>query len=185
MYSLDCLFFFRLEIPFLGRFGPKIHNYCLSWNFVPRLIKKFKIPWWCSLVLLSIGDTFLGKFGPKNQNVSLSWNFALDYFKYAELCRKYVVFTFPILDQKKTYSGKSDQKIKIVILSGSLVPRPIWICGIQWWCSLFQFLTEDTFLGKLGTKNENCFFKVKFDTNTNLNMPNSMVMSILSVLDWK
>ena len=28
-------------------------------------------------------------------------------------------------------------------------------------------------------------FKVKFDTKTNSNMQNSMVVSILSVLDWK
>ena len=28
-------------------------------------------------------------------------------------------------------------------------------------------------------------FKVKFDTTTNSNMQNSMVVSILSVLDWK
>ena len=159
MYSLDCLFFFRLEIPFLGRFGPKIQNYCLSWNFVPRLIKKFKIPWWCSLVLLSIGDTFLGKFGPKNQNVSLSWNFALDYFKYAELCRKYVVFTFPILDQKKTYSDKSDQKIKIVILGGSLVPRPFEYVEFNDDVYFFSFWPKTPFWANLVQKMKIVFLK--------------------------
>ena len=36
-----------------------------SWNFVPRLIPICRIPWWCSLFLLSTGNTFLSKFGPK------------------------------------------------------------------------------------------------------------------------
>ena len=77
------------------------------------------------------------------------------------------------------------QKIKIVSLSGNLVPRLIWICGIQWLCSLFQFLIGNTFLGKFDPKYQNCLFKVKFDTKTNFNMKTLMVVSILSVLDWK
>ena len=36
-----------------------------SWNFVRRLIPICRIPWWCSLFLLSTGNTFLSKFGPK------------------------------------------------------------------------------------------------------------------------
>ena len=46
------------------------------------------------------------------------------------------------------------RKIKTVSLSGNLTPRLIWICCFQWWCSLFQFLTENTFLGKFGLKNQ-------------------------------
>ena len=76
------------------------------------------------------------------------------------------------------------QKIKIVSLSGNLVPRLIWICGVQWWCSLFLFLTINIFLGHIWSKNSK-LFKVKFDTKANSNMQNSMVVSILSVLDWK
>ena len=34
-------------------------------------------------------------------------------------------------------------------------------------------------LGKVGPKIGNCFFKVNFDTKTNSNMQNSMVLSIL------
>ena len=40
-----------------------------------------------------------------------------------------------------------------------------------------------SFLGKFGPKIQNFLFKVKFDTKTNLNMQNSMVVSILSVLN--
>ena len=38
------------------------------------------------------------------------------------------------------------------------------------------------FLGKFGPKIQNCLFKVKFDTKSNLNMQNFMVLPILSVV---
>ena len=41
------------------------------------------------------------------------------------------------------------------------------------------------FLGKLGSKNQNCQFKFKFGLYTNLNTWNSMVVLTFSVLDWK
>ena len=47
----------------------------------------------------------------------------------------------------------------------------------------FLFSTGNTFMGKFGPKSQNCLFKVKFDTKTNSNMQNLMVVSILSVLD--
>ena len=37
-------------------------------------------------------------------------------------------------------------------------------------------------MGKFGPHIQNCLFKVKLDTKTNLNMQNSMMVSILSVL---
>ena len=77
------------------------------------------------------------------------------------------------------------QKIKIVTLSGNLVPRLIWICENQWWCSLLQFLTGNTFLGKFDPKNQNYHLKRKFFTKTNLNMRNSMMMFTFSVFDQK
>ena len=39
-------------------------------------------------------------------------------------------------------------------------------------------------LGKFGPKIQNCLFKVKFDTKTNSNMQNSMVVSIKSYPLW-
>ena len=41
------------------------------------------------------------------------------------------------------------------------------------------------FLGKFGRKNQNCQFKLKFGTKTNLNMKNSMVMFVFSIFYWK
>ena len=40
---------------------------------------------------------FYANLFQKIKIVSLSWNFALDQFEYAEICRKYVVFTFSVL----------------------------------------------------------------------------------------
>ena len=83
------------------------------------------------------------------------------------------------------------KKIKIVSLRWNLVPRLIRICRTQWWFSLFyaelngDFLTGITLFGKLGPKNQNCQFKLKFGTFTNSNMQNSIVLSTFSVLDGK
>ena len=47
----------------------------------------------------------------------------------------------------------------------------------------FSVFKQISFLGKFGSETPNCFFKVKFDTQTNSNIQNSMVVSILSDLD--
>ena len=49
----------------------------------------------------------------------------------------------------------------------------------------FFFLSENTFMGKFGSKNQNCMFELKFDTLTSLNMQNSVVVFTFSVLDQK
>ena len=46
----------------------------------------------------------------------------------------------------------------------------------QWWCSLFLFLNDTPFYRKFISKNQNCLLKLKFETQTNLNMQNLMVM---------
>ena len=58
-----------------------------------------------------------------------------------------VVFIFSDLDCKYAFGANLVQETKIVSLSSNLVPRLIWICRIQWCCSLFLFLTGNSFLG--------------------------------------
>ena len=55
----------------------------------------------------------------------------------------------------------------------------------QWQCSLFLFRQEILFSGKFDLKNQSCQFKVKLDTQANLNMHNSMAVFTFSVLDRK
>ena len=47
----------------------------ISWNFVTRLVQICRIQWWCSLFLLSIGNTFLGNFDLKNKICHLELKF--------------------------------------------------------------------------------------------------------------
>ena len=83
---------------------------------------------------------------------------------------------FSVSDQKYPFWTNLVQNIKIVSLSWTLVPRLIRIRRIQWWCLIFPFLTGNIFLDKLGLKNQNYQFKLKFGTYTNSNMQNSMVI---------
>ena len=48
-----------------------------------------------------------------------------------------------------------------------------------------MILGQTPFLGKAGSTIQNCLFKAKLVTETNLNMQNSMVMFTFSVFDWK
>ena len=157
----------------------KIKIVSLSRNSIPKVIWIYGIQGWCSLFQFLTENTFLGKFGPKNQNCQFELKFRT---RLIWICRTmyniYGVY-FSVLDEKNSFWANLVQKIKVVSLSWNLVPRLIWICGIQWWCSLFSFWP------KFGPKIQNCLFKEKFDTKTNSNMQNSMVVSILSVLDWK
>ena len=47
----------------------------------------------------------------------------------------------------------------------------------------FHFLTILLFMANFFSKNQNCFLRLKFGTQINLNMENSMVMFFFSILD--
>ena len=51
--------------------------------------------------------------------------------------------------------------------------------------TFFCFRPEKPFLGKSGQKNQNCQFKLKFGTKTNLNKRNSKMMFSFSVFDYR
>ena len=91
-----------------------------------------------------------------------------------------MMFTFSVFDRKylfgQIWSKKSNQA------------RLIWICRImQKICGVhfFCFRPEKPFLSKSGQKNQNCQFKRKFGSKTNLNMRNSMMMFTFLVIDCK
>ena len=94
-----------------------------------------------------------------------------------------VAFTYSFFDQRYQFWGNLVQKIKIICLKWKLVPRLIRICRLEWSCLLFLFYIKNIFLGKLGAKNQNHQFKLKFDTYTNSNMQNSVVVFTFSALD--
>ena len=65
------------------------------------------------------------------------------------------------------------QKIKIVSLSLNSEPSLSQICRIQLWCEIFLFWTRNTLFWKIWSKNSK-LFKLKFGSETNLNMQNSL-----------
>ena len=111
--------------PFWANLVKKIKIVCLSGNLVPRLIWLCRIQWVHFFSFL-LEIPFWANLIQKIKIVSLSWNFKPNLFEDAELCRKYVVITFSVLDQKNSF-----------------------------WKNLVK-------------KNQNCQFKLKFGTKTNL-----------------
>ena len=68
-------FCFRVEIPFLGKFGPKTGIVILCWNLPSRLIQICRIQLWCSLFSVFDWKTpfFKGNLVQKVKTVILGW----------------------------------------------------------------------------------------------------------------
>ena len=80
------------------------------------------------------------------------------------------VFFSSVLDWKHPFWVSLAQKMKIVSFSWNLIHSLTQIWRTQWWCSLFLFFNDTPFYGKFVSKNQNCLLKLKFGTQTNLNM---------------
>ena len=54
----DSLIFVEMKVRILSKiFVTNIKNFSLNWNLVLRLIRIYRIQWWCSLFPFSIGKT--------------------------------------------------------------------------------------------------------------------------------
>ena len=130
--------FFRLlsEIPFLSKFGPKIQNF----QFKAKLDTYTNSNMQNSMVMFTFfcfrpEILFLGKFGPKNQNGQ--FKVKLDTWTNSNMQNSMGMFTFFVFSWKYPFRANVVQNIKIISLSWNLVAILIWICKIQWCCSLF------------------------------------------------
>ena len=90
---------------------------------------------------------------------------------------------FSVSKQKYPFWENLVQNIKIVTLRCNLVFALVWIWRINGDVQVFCLWLEIPFLGKLGPKNQNCQFKLKFSIWTNSNMQNWMVVFTFSILD--
>ena len=63
-----------------------------------------------------------------------------------------ILFTFFVFEWKYPFWANLVQKIKILILSWNLVATLIRTCRIQWWCSLFLFLSGIALFGQICSK---------------------------------
>ena len=97
-----------------------------------------------------------------------------------------VICNFALFDRKCSFWANLVQKVK--------VQAGIWYLDSFEYVEFngdvyfFCFLLEIRVLGKFGPKIQDFqdyLIKVKFDTYTNLNMKNSVVVFIFSVLVWK
>ena len=122
------------------------------------------------LICFRLEIPFLGKFGPKNQNCQFRLKFGTEFmqnsirmFTVLGFGPKYLFWAYLMQKFKFVCSGKFATQIK---------------SNIQNSMGVFFILLklETPFLGKFGPKNENCQFQLKFDTQSNSNMKNSMVM---------
>ena len=79
------IFCFRPDIPFLGKFHPKIRIVSLSLNLWPTLVRICRIHWWCSLFSFPTKNTLFGQNWSQFLKLFVSseiwW---LHWYKYAE-----------------------------------------------------------------------------------------------------
>ena len=137
---------FQPEISFLGKFGTK--NNCNKQNSIAHF---FCFP---------LEIPFLSKFDPKNKDCQFNLKFGTCTNSSME--NSMLMFTFFVFKQKYPFWANLIAKFKIDCLKWNWVPRLIRILTITWWC--LHFRLEIPFLGKFGPKNQNCQFKLKFDT---------------------
>ena len=137
-----------------------------------------KYPFWANLV-------------KKVKIISWNWNL-VPRLTNSNMQNSMIKFPFSALVRQYMFWANLVQKIKMVSLRWNLILKPIQICRIQWWSSLFYifgrkysvrdqkypswenlvqivniyclfcFWSEMPFLGKFGPKCQNCQFKAKF-----------------------
>ena len=104
LLNLSNLVWFRQEIPFLSKFGPKIKIVSLSWDLVHRLIQICKFQWWCSLFQFLTRNTSFGQIWSKNQN----WQFQLKVVTQnnSNMQNSVVIFNFSLFRPKVPFLAK-------------------------------------------------------------------------------
>ena len=118
-------------------------------NMALSLIWICRIQWWCSLFSFSAGNTLFGQIYSKKSKLSV---LKLDTKPNSSMQISMMLFTSSALDRKYPFGANLVEKKKIVSLRWNLILRLIWICKIQWWCSLFTFSTGNTLFGEIWSK---------------------------------
>ena len=123
---------------------------------------------------------FLTNLFQKIKIVSLSWNLVPRVIWISR--HQWWCSLFSVFDWRYPFWANLVQKTKIVSFRWNLTPRLIRICNSVY---LVCFRLEILSLDKLGPKNQNCQFKLKFGSDINSNMQNSMVIFTFFVFDWR
>ena len=142
-----CLFFDQ-NYSFWASLVQKVKVVSLSWNLVLRLINFEYAEFNGGVYFLSFRPKipFFVKFCPKIQNCLYIVTFGTQ--SNLDMQNSMAMLTFPLPYRKHPFWGNWIKKIKIFSLRWNLVPRLIRISRIQWWCTLFLFLTRDNCSGQ-------------------------------------
>ena len=116
----------------------------------PSLTRICRIQWCCSLFSFSTGITLFWEIWCKNQNYQFKLKFGTS--TNSNMQNSMVMFTFSVFDRAYAFSANLVQKFKIVISRWNSRLKLIQICRIQWWCSLFLFLSGNTLFGQIWSK---------------------------------
>ena len=123
---------------------------------IPRLTGVWRVQWWCWFFLFFFKSIFVWENGFEKSKLFIEaeiWN--QDLFEYVELDGDFHFLVLFCLWLDIPFMGIIQklmvQKFKIVSLSWNLVLRLIWICRIQWRCSILLLSTGYViFWGKFG-----------------------------------
>ena len=77
-----------------------------------------------------------------------------------------------VFNWKYVFEVNFVQQLKIITLNWNFVHSLIKIYRTPWWCSLFLFATENTFMHKFSQKNQNLSVWAEISHLTNLNLQN-------------
>ena len=128
----------------------KIKIISWNWNLVARLIRICRIQRCCSF-FFSSGNTLFGQiWSKKNQNCHFKLKFGT--YTNSNMQNSMVMFILSVFDWKYPFWANLVQKVKIISWSWNLVARLIRICRIQQCCSVFWFLSGNTFFGEIWSK---------------------------------
>ena len=143
---------FWWEIPYLGKFGPKVKIVCLRWKLVPRPTWICWIWRWWSNLLFWTGNIF--------------------YFTYtnSNMVNFIVTLICPAVDITNVYvKFKFVSQANLNIFNSTVMFK------------LLFFASEISILGKFGRKGLNCLINMKFCTWLNSNMLSLVVMFVCLV----
>ena len=138
------------KYPFWANLVQKISIISLSWNLVPTLVRICRIQWRCSLFLFLSGNTLFRKIWSKNQYHQLKLKFGT--LTNSNMQNSVVMFIFFVFDRAYAFWANLVQKLKIVSSRWNSRLKLTQICRIQWWCSLFLFLTRNIPFGEIWSK---------------------------------
>ena len=129
-------FIFDQKCRFWANLVQNIKIVSLRLNLLANPIQICRIQWCCSLFSLSI------RIGPKCQNYQFKLKSGSE--ASSNMQSSMVMFTFFSFQLERPFLCNLVQNVKTISLSCNLVASLIRICRIQWWCSLFSFLVQNT-----------------------------------------